>query len=87
MACSMLAMAVVARNSLLLCGPLIFREGGTDCIGNYTSGMTSLISLIQRLEACVFLSVQILFAKLTFLDLSILFGLTIIYGNLILMNN
>ena len=66
MASSMLAMAVAARNSLLLCGPLIFREGGIDGIGNYTSGMTSLTSLIQRLEACVFLPVKIMFLRLTF---------------------
>ena len=50
----MLAMAVAARNSLLLCGPFIFREGGAPCIANYTSGLSSSASLIQRLEALFF---------------------------------
>ena len=51
MASSLLALAVGARDALLLCGPTIFREGDDACIGNYTAGMSSLVTLLKRLEA------------------------------------
>ena len=50
---SLLSLAMGARNSLMLCGPTIFKEGDQLCIANYTSGMASLQTLMNRLQAWV----------------------------------
>ena len=50
MAMSLFAMATSARDSLLLCGPTIFSMGDAACIRQYTTGMSQLAKLMQRLE-------------------------------------
>ena len=47
---AMFSLAKAARDSLLLCGPLIFKHGAAAEVAAYTSGMTSLVKLMARIE-------------------------------------
>ena len=47
----MFALAVRAREALILCGPLIFQHGRALDIGHYTAGMTALSELVGSFQA------------------------------------
>lgn len=49
-AAAMFSLATAARDSLLLCGPLVFKHGAAAEVAAYTSGMTSLAQLMARIE-------------------------------------
>ena len=49
-AAAMFSLATAARDSLLLCGPLVFKHGAAAEVAAYTSGMTSLVQLMARIE-------------------------------------
>jgi hypothetical protein len=57
----MLALAISARDALLVCGPVIFQHGDAQCVKSFTSGLQTLVELAKKLDVlwaddCVLIS-------------------------------